>query len=107
MRFHSAMATLEPQKYVLAITVWTKNILLVSRRLVIKSDRILRYKFTERIFGTYTKFITKEFCMKYQNSFGKFLKSKESTNVYNTRRKHKGLIPTKYRTMRKRHDAVH
>ena len=107
MRFHSAMATLEPQKYVLAITVWTENILLVSRRLVIKSDRILRNNFTERILGTYTKFITKEFWMKYQNSFGNFLKSKENTNVYNTRRKHKGLILTKYRTMLKRHDAVH
>ena len=34
MRFHSAMATLEPQKYVIARTVWTENILLVSGRFV-------------------------------------------------------------------------
>ena len=34
MRFHSAMATLEPQKYVIARTVGTENILLVSGRLV-------------------------------------------------------------------------
>ena len=33
-RFHSAMATLEPQN-VIAETVWTENIVLVSRRLVI------------------------------------------------------------------------
>ena len=33
-RFHSAMATLEPQKYVIARTVGTENILLVSGRLV-------------------------------------------------------------------------
>ena len=35
MRFHSSMATLEPQKYVIAGTVGTGNILLVSGRLVI------------------------------------------------------------------------
>ena len=35
MRFHSAMATLEPQKYVIAGTVGTENILLVSGRLVL------------------------------------------------------------------------
>ena len=34
MRFHSAMATLEPQKYVIAGTVGTEIILLVSARLV-------------------------------------------------------------------------
>ena len=34
MRFHSAMATLEPQKYVIAGTVGTENILLVNGRLV-------------------------------------------------------------------------
>ena len=34
MRFHSAMATLEPQKYVIARTFWTENMLLVSGRLV-------------------------------------------------------------------------
>ena len=34
MRFHSAMATLEPQKYVIAGTVGTENFLLVSGRLV-------------------------------------------------------------------------
>ena len=34
MRFHRGMATLEPQKYVIARTVWTENILLVSGRLV-------------------------------------------------------------------------
>ena len=34
MPFHSAMATLEPQKYVIAGTVGTENILLVSGRLV-------------------------------------------------------------------------
>ena len=34
MRFRSAMTTLEPQKYVIARTVWTENILLVSGRLV-------------------------------------------------------------------------
>ena len=34
MRFHSAMATVEPQKYVIAGTVGTENILLVSWRLV-------------------------------------------------------------------------
>ena len=33
MRFHSAMATLQPQKYVPAGTVGTENILLVSGRL--------------------------------------------------------------------------
>ena len=33
MRFHSAMATLEPQKYVISGTVGTENILLVSGRL--------------------------------------------------------------------------
>ena len=36
MRFHSAMATLEPQKYVIAGTVGTENILLVSGRLVLQ-----------------------------------------------------------------------
>ena len=36
MRFHSAMATLEPQKYVIAGTVGTEIILLVSGRLVDK-----------------------------------------------------------------------
>ena len=35
MRFHSAMATLEPHNNVIAITVGTENILLVSRRLVL------------------------------------------------------------------------
>ena len=35
MRFHSAMAHLESQKYVIARTVWTENILLVSGRLVL------------------------------------------------------------------------
>ena len=34
MRFHSAIATLEPQKYVIAGTVGTENILLVSGGLV-------------------------------------------------------------------------
>ena len=34
MRFHSAMATPGPQKYVIARTFWTENILLVSGRLV-------------------------------------------------------------------------
>ena len=34
MRFHSAMATLESQKYVIARTVWTENIPLVSGHLV-------------------------------------------------------------------------
>ena len=34
LRFHSAMATHEPQKYVIAATVGTENILLVSGRLV-------------------------------------------------------------------------
>ena len=34
MRFHSAMATFEPQKYVIAGTVGAENILLVSVRLV-------------------------------------------------------------------------
>ena len=34
MRFHRAMATLEPQKYVIAGTVGTEKILLVSGRLV-------------------------------------------------------------------------
>ena len=34
IRFHSAVATLEPQKHVIAITVWTEIILLVSWRLV-------------------------------------------------------------------------
>ena len=34
MRFDSAVATLEPQKYVIAGTVGTENILLVSGRLV-------------------------------------------------------------------------
>ena len=33
MRFHSAIATLEPQKYVIARTVGTESILLVSGRL--------------------------------------------------------------------------
>ena len=37
MRFDSAMATLDPQKYVIARTVWTENILLVSGRLVFES----------------------------------------------------------------------
>ena len=36
-RFHSVMATLESQKYVIAWTVWTENILLVSGRLVWKN----------------------------------------------------------------------
>ena len=35
MRLHSAMTTLEPQKYVIAGTVGTENILLVSGRLVV------------------------------------------------------------------------
>ena len=39
MRFHSAMATLEPQNYVIAVIVGTENILLVSGRLVIIFDR--------------------------------------------------------------------
>ena len=34
MRFHSAMATLETQKYVIAGTVGTENTLLVSGRVV-------------------------------------------------------------------------
>ena len=34
MRFHRAMATLEPQKYVIAGTVGTENIPLISGRLV-------------------------------------------------------------------------
>ena len=39
MRFHSAMATLEPQKYVTAGTVGTENILLFSGRLVIETNQ--------------------------------------------------------------------
>ena len=35
LRFHSAIDTLESQKYVLARTFWTENILLVGKRLVI------------------------------------------------------------------------
>ena len=43
MRFHSAMATLEPQKYVIARTVGTENILLVSGRLVKESEQKIDY----------------------------------------------------------------
>ena len=66
MGFHSAMATLEPQKHVIAGTVGTENILLVSRSLVLnsmqltivqKSDsgslknrEILRPSYTRRLF---------------------------------------------------------
>ena len=39
MRFHSAMATFEPQKYVIARTVGTENILLVSGRLVFRPTK--------------------------------------------------------------------
>ena len=42
VRFHSAMATLEPQKYVVARTVWTWNIVLVSGRLVLQLFKIAR-----------------------------------------------------------------
>ena len=38
MRFHSAMATVEPQKNVIARKVGTENILLVSGRLVPKNN---------------------------------------------------------------------
>ena len=37
MRFHSAMATLESQKFVIARTVWKENILVVSGRLIQKT----------------------------------------------------------------------
>ena len=43
MRFHSAMATLEPQKYAIAGTVGTENILLVSGRLVYFPTHIFHY----------------------------------------------------------------
>ena len=39
MRFHSALATLEPQKYFVARTVWTESILLVIWRLVINLNK--------------------------------------------------------------------
>ena len=42
MRFHITMATLEAQKYVIARTVWTKNILLGSERLVSSSSCFLQ-----------------------------------------------------------------
>ena len=45
MRFHSAMAPLEPQKYAIARTVGTENILLVSGRLVI----IIHLLFTKTV----------------------------------------------------------
>ena len=35
MRFHGALAPLEPQIYFVARPVWTENVLLVSGRLVI------------------------------------------------------------------------
>ena len=41
MRFQSAKATLEPQKYVTDRTVWTENILLVSGRLVLLQNCFL------------------------------------------------------------------
>ena len=37
MHFDSALATLEPQNYVLEGTVWTENMLLVTVRLVTES----------------------------------------------------------------------
>ena len=40
MRFHSAMATLEPQKHVIAGTVGTEIILLVSGSLVLNSMQL-------------------------------------------------------------------
>ena len=43
MRFHSAIATLEPQKYVITSTVGTENILLVSGRLVRCNDGIVHW----------------------------------------------------------------
>ena len=60
MRFQSAMATLEREKNVIAKTVWTKNILLVSGRLVRKCQekRIQKWKMethTNFIFRTFTK----------------------------------------------------
>ena len=43
MRFHSTMATLEPQKYVIAGTVGTEDILLVSGRLVQSSKQVFNF----------------------------------------------------------------
>ena len=55
MRFHSAMATLEPQKYVIAGTVGTEIILLVSGRLVLKisRDSLLLFILVRLLMGCY------------------------------------------------------
>ena len=43
MGIHSAIATLEPQKYVISRTFWTENILLVRGRLVQKQNVFSRW----------------------------------------------------------------
>ena len=57
MRFHSAMATLEPQKCVRAGTFGTENILLVSGRLDSKRTqkelRLNIFNFVICLFGIY------------------------------------------------------
>ena len=52
MHFHSAVATLEPQKYVFARTVGTENILLVSGRLVCFFFCISFFLFSYQLVGT-------------------------------------------------------
>ena len=50
MRFHKAMATLEPQKYVIARTVWTENILVVSGRLVFRENWFIHFEMHVKMF---------------------------------------------------------